>query len=115
MEEITEGGENRFTHRLPNRTKFSNLVLKRGLLKDSELINWIKNSIETIQVEPGKYEPATVNVTLLNEKHEPVGDTYSFIKAWPVRWAVSDFKAQDNSLVVETIELSYNYFTRIKL
>lgn len=115
MEEITEGGENRFTHRLPNRAKYSNLVLKRGLLTDSKLIDWIKNSVETIQAEPGKFEPATVIVTLLNENHEPVGDTYSFIKAWPVKWSVSAFKAQDNSLVVETIELSYNYFKKIKL
>jgi phage tail-like protein len=114
-EEITEGGENRFTHRLPLRAKYSNLVLKRGLLTDSQLINWLKNSIENIQTDPGNFDPAVVNVTLLNENHEPLGDTYSFINAWPVKWAVSDFKSQDNSLVVETIELSYNYFKKIRL
>ena len=109
IEEVAEGGENRFSHRLPARAKYGNLVLKRGLLVDSQLIDWCKDAIENFS-----FEPATVNVTLLNEKHEPLGDTYSFQRAWPVKWSVSDFKATDNSVVVETLELAYSYFTRIR-
>lgn len=108
VEEVTEGGENRFAHRLPARAKYSNLTLKRGLLTESRLIDWCKNAIENFD-----FEPTTVNVTLLNENHEPLADTLSFIRAWPVKWTVSDFKAQDNGLVVETLELTYNYFSRI--
>lgn len=110
VEEVIEGGENRFSHRLPARAKYANLVLKRGLLTDSQLIDWCRSSIEYFS-----FEPATVNVTLLNEKHEPLSDTFSFIRAWPVKWTVSDFKAQDNSIVVETLELAYNYYTRTRL
>lgn len=109
IEEVAEGGENRFSHRLPTRTKYSNLILKRGLLTDSRLIDWCIDAIENFD-----FEPTTVNVTLLNEKHEPVAESYSFVRTWPVKWAVSDFKAQDNSIVVETLELAYNYFSRIK-
>ena len=29
-EDVVEGGQNRFVHRLPTRTKYSNLLLKRG-------------------------------------------------------------------------------------
>ncbi|SHJ76998.1 conserved hypothetical phage tail region protein [Malonomonas rubra DSM 5091] len=107
-EELQEGGENRFVHRLPTLPKYGNLVLKRGLLIDSGLIQWCRDAIENFS-----FAPTTVDVTLLNEKHEPLGFTYSFVKAWPVKWAVSDFKAQENGLVVETLELSYQYFTRI--
>lgn len=110
VEEVVEGGENRFAHRLPARATYSNLILKRGLLTDSELIDWCKDAIENFE-----FKPATVNVTLLNEEHEPLADTFSFINAWPVKWSVSDFRAQDNSIVVETLELSYNYFTRTRL
>jgi phage tail-like protein len=109
IEEVTEGGENRFSHRLPTRAKYSNLVLKRGLVTDSKVIKWCRDAIENFV-----FEPATVNVTLLNESHEPLAETYSFIRAWPVKWAVSDFKAQENAVVMETLELSYNYFTRIQ-
>jgi len=110
VEEITEGGENRFSHRLPTRAKYANLTLKRGLFTDSELIEWCENAIENFE-----FEPTTVNVTLLNENHEPLADTLSFVRSWPVKWSVSDFKAQDNSIVVESLELAYNYFTRSKL
>lgn len=110
VEEITEGGENRFSHRLPTRAKYGNLVLKRGLLVDSELIEWCQDAIENFE-----FEPTTVDVTLLNEKHEPLADTLSFMQTWPVKWSISDFKAQENAIVVESMELVYNYFTRIKL
>ena len=108
-EELQEGGENRFVHRLPTLPKYGNLVLKRGLLTDSGLIQWCRDAIENFS-----FAPTTVNVTLLNERHEPLGFTYSFVRAWPVKWTVSDFKAQENALVVETLELSYNYFTRVE-
>ena len=107
VEEVTEGGENRFSHRLPIRATYANLVLKRGLLTDSKIIDWCKDAIENFE-----FTPATVNVTLLNENHEPLSDTMSFIRAWPVKWSISDFKAQENTVVVETMELAYNYFTR---
>ncbi len=110
VEDFQEGGENRFIHRLPARTKYSNLILKRGLLTDSKLIDWCVNAIENFE-----FKPCTVNVTLLNENHEPLSETLSFTKAWPVKWAVSDFKAQENAIVIETLELAYNYFSRIKL
>lgn len=110
VEEVVEGGENRFSHRLPSRARYSNLVLKRGLLTDSKLIDWCRDAIENFE-----FRPSTVNVTLLNENHEPLAETLSFIRAWPVKWAVSDYKAQENAIVVETMELAYNYFSRIRL
>lgn len=110
IEEVQEGGENRFVHRLPTRAKYGNLVLKRGWLTDSQLIDWCRDAIENFE-----FTPITVDVTLLNEEHQPVSETLSFTRTWPVKWSVSDFKAQENSIVVETLELAYNYFTRIKL
>ena len=107
IEEITEGGENRFLHRLPTRAKYSNLVLKRGMLHDSKLIQWFQDAVESFT-----FEPVDVLVTLLNENNEPLAG-WSFVNAWPVKWTTSDFKAQEGAIVVETIELAYNYFTRV--
>ncbi len=107
-ESLVEGGENRFTHKLPVRANYGNLILKRGLLTDSGLIKWIEDSIENFN-----FNPIQINVSLLNEKRHPLVN-WSFINAWPVKWIVSDLKATDNSVVVETIELSYNYFRRVK-
>ena len=103
-EEISEGGENRFKHKLPVRTKFPNLVLKRGLLVDSDLIKWCREAVEDFNISP-----TNITIKLLNEKHEPLM-TWNVVHAYPIKWAVADFNAEESKLVLETIELVYNYF-----
>src|SRR5690606_24130992 len=51
IEEYAEGGENRFNHKLPVKTKFPNLVLTRGLLVKSDLTDWCRGAIENFQFE----------------------------------------------------------------
>ena len=106
-EEFAEGGENRFKHKLPVKTKFPNLVLKRGMLLDSELIEWCKNAIENFI-----FEPADITVDLLDEEHNPL-TTWNIVNAYPVKWSVEDFNAEESKLAIESIELVYNYFTII--
>ncbi|MEM7186309.1 MAG: phage tail protein [Bacteroidota bacterium] len=106
-EEFAEGGENRFKHKFPVRTKFPNLVLKRGMVTDSKLIDWCRDAIESFQ-----FQPIDLTVKLLNEKHEPMV-TWNVVHAYPVKWNVSDLNAEENKIAIETIELAYNYFTLV--
>ncbi len=101
-----EGGENRFIHRLPTTATYENLVLKRGMLVGSELIAWFRDAVERF-----KFSPRNVKVTLLNENHDPL-QAWNFINAWPTKWSIDGFDAQNSALVAETIELSYQYFVR---
>lgn len=103
-EQIPEGGENRFTHKLPVRTNYPNLVLKRGLLVNSELIKWCRDALEEYNIRP-----ADLTISLLNEEHEPL-ITWNVVHAWPVKWALADFNAEESKIAIETIELVYNYF-----
>jgi phage tail-like protein len=103
-ESIKEGGQNHFEHKLPTRSKFSDLVLKRGMLTDSEVINWVKKALFNRE-----FQPAQIIITLLNEEHQPL-KVWQVNNAWPRKWSVSDFNAGENSLVVETLELCYSYF-----
>jgi phage tail-like protein len=103
-EDVAEGGENRFKHKLPVRASYSNLVLKRGLLVDSKLVKWCRDAIENFNIVP-----VDIVVKLLNEEHEPLV-TWNVVNAWPVKWEVSGFDAEESKLVIETIELVYNYF-----
>lgn len=105
MEEFKEGGENRFTHKLPVRTKYANMVLKRGMLAESEVINWCLKAFRDRE-----FAPVDLNVILMNEKSESLR-TWKITHAIPVKWSVSDFNASDNAIVIETLELSYRYFT----
>ena len=55
-EEIAEGGENRFLQKYPVRVKYPELVLKRGLLLRSEVLDWVRRAIEDQQIEPFSIE-----------------------------------------------------------
>lgn len=105
MEEYKEGGENRFTHKLPLRTKYADMLLKRGMLTDSGVIRWFLKAFRDRE-----FAPADINVILMSEKSEPLR-TWKVTRAIPKKWLISDLNANDNALVIETLELSYRYFT----
>ena len=106
-ESFKEGGENRFEHKLPVRTKYPDLSLKRGMLIDSKVTNWVKGILQDRDFVNNK--PCEIQVSLLNEKHVPLR-TWHVYNCWPKKWSISDFNAQENAVVVETLDLSYNYF-----
>lgn len=107
MESFKEGGENRFEHKLPVRTKYSDLVLKRGLLTDSKVVDWCFNAFRNRE-----FKPTDVTVILLNEEGEPL-KSWKVVRAWPKKWTISDFNSTSNEVVVETLELSYRYFEEV--
>lgn len=104
-EEYKEGGENRFTHKLPVRTKYSDLVLRRGMLVGSEVVAWLLDAFRD-----RIFRPRSVSVILMNEKSEPLR-TWNVAHAVPKKWTVSDLNANENAIVVETLEMTYRYFT----
>ncbi len=108
-EDVPEGGENRFIQKYPARAKYPELVLKRGLLVSSEVRSWIERCIQDFQIEP-----KDVSVKLLNEEHQPLL-TWNVVKAYPTKWAVSDLNASNNAVVVESLQLTYQYFTLAKV
>ena len=107
VKEIEEGGENRFVHRFPTVPKYQNLVLKRGMLIGSPLITWAKTCIEQFT-----FSSKTVVVNLMDENSSPLA-SWKFINAYPVALRISDLKAQENAIAVESIELCYDYFTKV--
>jgi len=112
VEEVREGGQNMYKHKLPSVARYSNLVLKRGFVSaDSPLADWCSNTlllanftkpIQTIDVE----------LDLLNAEGTPLA-SWIFMEAWPVKWSISEFKSMDNSLAIENLELAYSAFLRV--
>lgn len=110
VEEIAEGGENRFVHKLPKPAKHPNLVLKRGIAASgSDLVKWCKEVIENDFMEPIK--PRNLVVNLLDAEHSPLV-TWSLSNVWPLKWKVADLDAMKNEVALETIELAYNTVKR---
>jgi phage tail-like protein len=104
-ESFKEGGENRFEHKLPVRTKYADMVLKRGMLTDSNVINWFLAAFRDRE-----FSATDINVTLMNEAGDPLR-TWKVAHAIPKKWLVSDFNANESSVVIETMEITYRYFS----
>jgi phage tail-like protein len=108
VEELGEGGENRFKHRLPTGAKYTNLVLKRGLaVAASPFFQWCSTTLQGNLVQP--IVPSSILVVLLDPAAAPLR-TWSVVNAWPVKWSVSDFNSMEGQVVIETLEIAYQYF-----
>ena len=107
QEEYREGGENRFAHRLPNPATFGNITLKRGMLIGSSLLKWYKDSIENFL-----FDPYDVNIVLLNENGDPL-QAWNVVSAYPVKWDVSGLNAMDSQIMIDSVELRFQYFRQI--
>jgi len=98
---LSEGGQNLYTHQLPEKVDYKNLVLERGMVVGSPL-NLEFNAVMSLF----KFYPSNVLVTLFNAEKIPVSG-WLFIKAYPVKWATSDLDAAEKALVIDTLELAY--------
>src|SRR5215204_890852 len=86
-EELNEGGENGFSYKLPKRVKYPNLVLKRGLLKNTALQEWFESAKDTFfDVIVYDFEPKDIVITLLDEADAPVA-IWNVMQAYPLKWS----------------------------
>lgn len=114
VEDVEEGGENRFIHKLPKKVTFDNLVLKRGLVTvESAFNNWCNSTFAVDFSKKNKITPKNIVLLLLDESRVPLV-VWVFYGAYPVKWNISQgFNAQENQVVVEEIELTYNRFEKV--
>jgi len=111
-ETFREGGENRFEYKLPKRAKYPNLVLKRGMLPGTAFLDWFNSAMNTyFTVAVYDFKPADITVTLMDEADNAVA-VWNVKQAYPVKWTMSDLKSMENAIMIETIELAYQYFER---
>ncbi|MCB1034302.1 MAG: phage tail protein [Acidobacteria bacterium] len=110
VEEVGEGGENRFFHRLPGRVRYPNLVLERGLVTTgSFLAAWCAETVGGNYVTP--VEPRMLQLSLFGADGWP-RVTWMIDNAYPVKWKLGPLNARKNTFAVETLELAYNAFWR---
>ncbi len=119
--EIKEGGENLFTYNLPDRVTHENLVLERGMVIGS-LLNLEFNAAMSFM----EFLPSNVLVMLLGQPDlswlsidldrtdTPIA-AWLFQNAYPVKWSVSDLDANENSVVIDTMELQYSRLQNIRI
>lgn len=112
LDTINEGGENLYSHRMPKKMNYNNLVLERGYVAGPipSPLNIEFNATFSLF----KFNPSDVLVTLFNDEGIPIGG-WLFLKAYPVKWSVSDLDAQSNSVAIDTMELAYTRFQILRI
>ncbi|MDQ4075380.1 MAG: phage tail protein [Chloroflexota bacterium] len=100
--EQKEGGYNSGTHLLPGRVKAGRVSLKRGVAHSTELLNWYRDVIN------GNLSAAMrrVSVVMYDSKLDEVM-RLNFEGAYPTKWTGPSFKASENSVAIETLELAF--------
>jgi len=89
------------TIKMPGLRKFSNITLKRGIVKsDNDFFNWLAT------VKLNQVERRDIIISLLNENHEPVM-TWKAQNAFPVKVEGPSLKASGNEVAIESIELAH--------
>lgn len=103
-EDVSEGGLLGYAHQLPKPPTYKPLVLRRGLAVSSSLRTWVEDAIVNF-----KFTPITATVSLLNAESKPTM-MWVLHNVRPSRWQVSDFNSEKGEVVIEELELLYDYF-----
>lgn len=99
--EYREGGENKNSARkLPGLTKYSNIVLKRGVGGSTELYKWRKAVID------GQIERRDFVIVLLDEKRQEVA-RWVVKSAWPCGMTGPDLNALESGVAIEEFEICH--------
>jgi phage tail-like protein len=93
-----QDGDDLTLRKRPGRTKFSNIVLKRGYVSSDELWQWRK------KVMDGSVERKSGSVILCNDAGDPVM-RYNFFEAWPCKWKGFTLDGKGTDAVIEEVEL----------
>lgn len=87
--------------KMPGLRKFSNVTLKRGIVKsDNEFFKWLST------VKLNTVERRNLVISLLNEEHQPVM-VWSVHNAFPVKVEGPSLKASGNDVAIESIEIAH--------
>lgn len=98
--EYRNGAEDITVRKIPGLKKFPNIVLKRGILGDVALWNWIQQAMD------GKVVRTEGSVVLLDENKQEVM-RWNFKRGWPCKWTGPGLNAKNNEIGMESLEICH--------
>ncbi|MBI4492828.1 MAG: phage tail protein [Chloroflexi bacterium] len=103
-DEVREGGNNEFVHRLPGRLEYGNLALKRGYAESNEFFKWCLTALNR---QGRALKRRDVTVTLVNTNDRSSIFSWTFVDAYPVKWSGPSFRSGESSIAIESLELAH--------
>lgn len=106
--EYRDGSDN-IVRKLPGRTTYSNITLKRGYIGDDPLHDWIWSNLDTDGI-PERRDGALI----IFDRDGNAVVRYDFTGGWPCRWEgpsanASDAGASANAQLTETIVICFDW------
>jgi len=112
VEELQEGGQNQFVHKLPGPMSWPNIVLKAGVTDSVDLFTWLsKSSGEGFSGNSNSLTRESGTITLIDGKNQPIR-SWTFAGAFPVRWTGPTLAAGSSELAQEELEIAHHGFIR---
>lgn len=109
-EDIQEGGQNSFVHKLPGRMSWPNIVLKRGVTRQDNLLKWLNESSgEQFSANGNKLVRKSAAITLLDRTGARLR-SWDFTDAYPVKWTGPRFAANSTDTASEELEITHHGF-----
>lgn len=115
IEELEAGGENEVVYKIPGKISYTNLTLKRGLLRSkSPIWTWCNDILEGHIEYPIAVHNITVSLMDPSSSMVPLV-VWQFKDAYPCKWSISSFKSDENAYAVESMEFAFKSFEKMKL
>ena len=105
--EYQEGGLNEYSHKLPGRTKYSNITLKRGFALSNDLYKWYSEMEEGL-LTGKKIDRKHVTITLYSSANQEELMRWTLNDAFPVKWSGPAFKTGEAAISIETLEFAHH-------
>jgi phage tail-like protein len=110
VEELSEGGQNGYTHKLLGRMKWPNLVFKRGLTDTDALFEWLMSASGAgLTHAQNQIKPRNGKISVLDAAGKPMR-TWTIIEAKPVKWTGPRLAASSRDLAIEELEVCHSGF-----
>src|SRR5262252_7145664 len=77
-EDVEEGGNNSYVHRMPGRCKIGNITLKRGMTKSNDFLKW------NLDMAQGTINRRNISLIMYNVDGTELM-RWNFINAYPVK------------------------------
>lgn len=105
--EFREGGDpNANARKLPGRTTWANLTLKRGYVNQSFFESWIH------QVREGAPNFRKNLSIVILDRHGAETARYNLYNCWPASWKLTSLDGKGNDVLVEEVVVAIEYFEK---
>jgi phage tail-like protein len=100
--EVKEGGVNSYTHKLPGRTSFGNITLRKGIMFSTKLWEWYIEGLSDAKVTR-----RDITVVQYSSYFNMPARWYNIKNAFPVEWDVSSMRSDSSTFAVESLTLAF--------